>query len=265
MQPLLLKGSMRPRGYGNAGRWPQPCRKGAVALPVRIGVVDTGIDQSHPWVGGRVVGGIGVRYESHGCELVPNFQDLIGHGTAVASLIHAFCPQAVLYSIRIAAQEGGRDGQYVQERAMARGIRWCLDQRIGIINVSYSLKGTPENGGLVHEVCQQAHERHAVIVAAHRNGGRVTVYPAAFRGAIGVHCRRDLKPGQISILSEENRDLVAYGGPCYLAHMGNSVQHIGGTSIACAQVSAMVGRICSIDDSFGLEGVFALLRDAAVP
>ena len=233
-------------------------------MSVKIGVVDTGIDASHPWLHAAVVGGIGVRRNSEGYDVVPEYQDLLGHGTAVASLIHVFCAEALLYSVRIALQDGNLVTPYVQERAMATGIKWCLDEGIRIINVSYSLKGTPENGSIIHQVCQEAYERNAIIVAAHRNGEKSPVYPAAFPIAIGVHRRRDSKPGQISVFSEEDHDLSAFGGPCCLAHLGNSVRYIGGTSIAAAQVSAMVGRIHTIDDSLGLEAVFAYLMEVAV-
>jgi hypothetical protein len=75
------------------------------------------------------------------------------------------------------------------------------------------------------------------------------VYPAFFPTVIGVRGRDDLEPGEVSVLSEENRDLFAWGGS---------------NSIATAQVSAMVGRIHSVDDSLGLEAVFAYLMEVAV-
>ena len=75
------------------------------------------------------------------------------------------------------------------------------------------------------------------------------VYPAAFPTVIGVRRRGDLEPGGVSVLSEENRDLFAWGTS---------------NSIATAQVSAMVGRIHTIDDSLRLEDVFAYLMEVTV-
>lgn len=75
------------------------------------------------------------------------------------------------------------------------------------------------------------------------------VYPAAFPTVIGVRHRGDLGAGGVSVLSEENHDLYAWGTS---------------NSIATAQVSAMVGRIHTVDDSLGLKDVFAYLMEVAV-
>ena len=61
---------------------------------------------------------------------------------------------------------------------------------------------------------------------------------------IGVRHKAGLRPGQLGVLSELNRDLLAFG-------MSNS--------FATAQVSAMVGRIFSVDDSLELPMVFGCL------
>lgn len=76
------------------------------------------------------------------------------------------------------------------------------------------------------------------------------VYPTAFPTVIGVRQRGDLKPGQVSVLDAENVDLYAWGSS---------------NSIATAQVSAMVGRIHTVDERYGLEECFAFLTEVAVP
>ncbi len=217
-------------------------------VPVRIGVVDTGVDSDHPCFNQREIDGIGVCRTEDGYCFEPDFRDLSGHGTAMAARIQAFCRAAQIHAVRIAQKEEDGVAIRVQEQALAMGIYWCIDQGIRIINVSYNIAGATEGGGL-HRVCQKADENGAIIVAAYRNGEEMPVYPAAFPTVIGVRHRGDLEPGGVSVLSEENLDLFASGGS---------------NSIATAQVSAMVGRIHTIDDSLGLETVFAFLREVAV-
>jgi hypothetical protein len=137
----------------------------------------------------------------------------------------------------------------VQEQALAMGIEWCVDQGIRIVNVSYSIAEAAEDGFLV-QVCRKAYEKGIILVAAYRNGEDGPVYPAAFSTVIGVRGQDGLQPGQVSILDEENLDLFAWGTS---------------NSIACAQVSAMIGRIHSVDDRYGMEECFAFLREVAVP
>jgi hypothetical protein len=150
--------------------------------------------------------------------------------------------------VRIAQHDENGGVARVEERALAVGIEWCVEQGIRVVNVSYSIAEGADEGWL-YRACQKADEGGAIIVAAYRTGKEMPVYPAAFPRVIGVRCRSDLKPGQVSPLDEENLDLFAWGGS---------------NSIATAQVSAMVGRIHTIDDSVGLEEVYAYLMQVAV-
>jgi subtilisin family serine protease len=219
-------------------------------MSVQIGVVDTGVDREHPSFKRRKPNGIGVRRQGDDYEFEPDFHDLHGHGTAMVMRIQAFCPKARIHAVRI-AQQDEENGAVVRvpEKALAMGIEWCVDQGIRIVNVSYSIAEAAEDGFLI-QACHKAHEKGVILVAAYRNGEQEPVYPAAFPTVIGVRRRGDLKPGDVSVLDEENFDLYAFGSS---------------NSIATAQVSAMVGRIYSVDDRYGLEECFAFLKEVAVP
>ncbi|MGO8744934.1 MAG: S8 family peptidase [Thermoguttaceae bacterium] len=218
-------------------------------MGVRIGIVDTGVDRQHKKFEQRELSGVGLCRRDDSCHFEPDFHDLHGHGTAMASLIVSICKDASIHVVRIAQENNDGVSVRVPEQVLATGIEWCVDQGIRIINVSYNIAGLTEGGGL-QRVCQKAVESGAIIVAAYRNGEEMPVYPAVFPTVIGVRGRDDLEPGGVSVLSEENRDLFAWGRS---------------NSIACAQVSAMVGRIHSVDDRYGLEEVFAFLMKVAVP
>jgi subtilisin family serine protease len=233
-----------PEGQGHGS-----CVRGVASVSVRIGIVDTGIDANHPFFKRRKPRGVGVRCRGGGFEYEVDFHDYHGHGTTVASLIRSFCRKAQIYAVRITQQDANGVLARVCEQALARGIEWCVDQGIRIVNVSYSIAEAAEDGSLAR-ACRKAHEKGTVLVAAYRNGEEGPVYPAVFPTVIGVRCRTDLKPGQVAILNENNLDLYAWGTS---------------NSLACAQVSAMVGRIHTVDDCYGLEEVFEFLKEVAVP
>jgi subtilisin family serine protease len=218
-------------------------------MAARIGIVDTGVDREQPVFKRRKPKGIGVRRQGDDYQYEPDFHDLHGHGTAMASLIQSFCRKARLYAVRIAQQDENGVVARVQERALAMGIEWCVDQGIRIVNVSYSIAEAPEDGFLAR-ACRKAHKKGVIVVAAYRNGEEGPVYPAAFPTVIGVRRRDGLEPGQVSVLDAENLDLYAWGSS---------------NSSATAQVSAMVGRIHTVDERYGLEEVFAFLTEVAVP
>jgi len=167
----------------------------------------------------------------------------------MAALIHSFCRKSQIHVVRIAQEDENGVIARVQEQALAMGIEWCVDQGIRIVNVSYNIADAADDGVLAR-VCRKAYAQGTILIAAYRNGERGPVYPAAFPTVIGVRRRGDLQPGQVSVLDEENLDLYAWGTS---------------NSIACAQVSAMVGRIHTVDDRYGLEEVFAFLKEVAVP
>ncbi|MGO8747581.1 MAG: S8 family peptidase [Thermoguttaceae bacterium] len=217
-------------------------------MAAHIGIVDTGVDRDQQSFKGKNLFGIGVRRDGDNYCFVRDFHDIHGHGTAMASLIGSFCRRARLHAVRIAQEYENGAVVRVQERALAMGIAWCVAQGNRIVNVSYNIAAAEEDGFL-SRACRKAYEQGAILVAAYRNGKEGPVYPAAFPTVIGVRRRQDLKPGQLSLRDEENLDLYAWGGS---------------NSMACAQVSAMVGRIHTVDDRYGVEEVFAFLSEVAI-
>lgn len=218
-------------------------------MSIQIGVVDTGVNQEHQCFKKKKLTGIGVRRDADRYYYESRFCDLNGHGTAIALRIQEFCRSAQIHAVRIAQQDENGAVVRVQEQAVAMGIEWCVKQGIRIINVSYSIAEAQEEG-LLARACRDAYEQGAILVAAYRNSSECAVYPAAFPTVIGVHRLPNSQPGQVAILSAKNHDLLAWGDS---------------NSLATAQVSAMVGRMFTINSSLGLAEVFAFLTEVAIP
>src|SRR5687767_4276219 len=80
---------------------------------VRIAIIDSGIETSHPQLGGmRLEDDIAVTSDGLRLEVVPGEgKDLYGHGTAIASVIRRIAPEATLGSFRVLNERlGGRHG-----------------------------------------------------------------------------------------------------------------------------------------------------------
>jgi len=68
---------------------------------IKIAIVDSGVDPSHPGVG-PLAGGIAFAPGPAGnISSDPDFSDCVGHGTACAGIIRRKAVDAELYSVRI--------------------------------------------------------------------------------------------------------------------------------------------------------------------
>lgn len=151
----------------------------ANARGISIGLVDSGIDRSHPAL--RRAGIVSRNFAS--AERSPPSQ----HGTAVASLlvgdstsVKGTLPGATLY----AADVFGGKGAGGSADAVARGLAWVAEQRVAVINIS--LVG-PENRALKAVVDALLARGHVIVAAVGNDGpARPVGYPAAYAGVVAV-------------------------------------------------------------------------------
>jgi subtilisin family serine protease len=129
---------------------------------VRIGVVDSGINPRHPQVG-EVSGGIGVRVRDGHVETDDAWEDLIGHGTAVAATIRGHAPKAELYSVRIF-----RRRLVAHLEALVFAVEWAVTNGIDLLNMSLGWEGIARPAGLA-ATCVRARNAGVHIIAAAPN------------------------------------------------------------------------------------------------
>ncbi|MFI5494020.1 type VII secretion-associated serine protease mycosin [Actinoplanes sp. NPDC051859] len=178
---------------------PDRLRPFATGAGIRVAVLDSGVDDTHPQLQGQVDRG---RDFLHGNA--DGRQDCVGHGTAVASIIAArpdaasglrgLAPAAIIVPVRVSERtgtEGPDNGEPASPGAFAAAIDWAASPTGGnadIINMSLVMT---DPSTAVREAVERATDRGVVIVAAVGNSGRdgepnPTPYPAAYPGVIGV-------------------------------------------------------------------------------
>ena len=143
--------------------------------PVKVAVLDSGVE---------FLAGIPVE---RSVNLVKDEQDLpyymndmTGHGTAVADIIHQVCPQARIYSVKVMdSRNRGRLSDIVA------GIYWCIEQDVDIINMSF---GTSTKSDILEKAIQAAADQGIMMVSSAGNGGTGSAveYPAAYAEVIAV-------------------------------------------------------------------------------
>jgi subtilisin family serine protease len=258
--------------------------------PVRVAVIDSGIDLTHPDLASRVlaaksfVGGTA--------------QDTRGHGTIVAGIIGAelenaigiagLSPAAELLVAKVVG-EGGT----ISVEAEARAIRWAVGQGARVINISLGGLRDPNDPSrdtysrLEEQAVAYAVKRGAVVVAAVGNADqapktpwRFASYPAALPHVLGVSAlarsgaspsfsNRDAiyndiaAPGE-DIFSTFPRRLTADRPECadqgYTPCATDQFRPPEGTSFAAPQVSAAAASLLGMRPSLRPEQVVAILE-----
>jgi subtilisin family serine protease len=224
------------------------------APPVRVGLIDSGVDADHAAFRG-------VAIHRHGCAGTPVPDS---HGTAVASLLvghdgafHGAAPGAELYAADVfcgAATGGGVD-------AVAEAFAWLVGARVPVINVS--LVGPPDQ--LLHTIVANVIARGCLIVAAVGNDGPAAppLYPAAWPGVVGVtavdargHVLPEAERGSQVKFAAPGADMAAARSP-----QGYGV--VRGTSFAAPLVAGLLALKLKAPDVTAANSALADLAASA--
>ena len=145
-----------------------PKELGFTGKGIKIGVIDTGINLSHPDFfseddTSRFLKG----YDFVDNDTIP--QDTNGHGTQVTGIIAAdgnlkgIAPMVEIFSYRVSS-----DGESVPSDLIIRAIDQAVDDEVDIINISLGVNMTHNK---IDEAVNNAIKKGVVVVAAAGNGG----------------------------------------------------------------------------------------------
>jgi hypothetical protein len=263
--------------------------------PVKVAIVDSGIDYGHPEFVGRIAGGKSF--------VVGSWKhDVDGHGTFVAGEIAADPANAegiagIAFNAQLLIAKVVKPDGTVSLPGEIAAIRWAVDHGARVINLSLGGVRDPVDlqldtySSLEQAAVEYAYAKGAVVVAAVGNGQespanpwRFADYPAALPHVIGVGAvgkqgsvpsfsNRDAAyvdiaaPG-VDIVSTLPRNLVDTARPLCT---GNPYSGCGpyefrnaiGTSFAAPQVSAAAALVLGQDPSLRPDQVAWLLERSA--
>lgn len=228
----------------------QPALAGRTGRGVAVAVVDSGINPWHPHIAG-VAGGVAMSADG---SLGEDFIDAVGHGTAVAAVIHEKAPEAELYAVRIF-------GQALATRAeiLVRAIDWAVDRGIRLINLSLGT-AKPERAPLLQKAVGRAAARGAVIVSASDHGDQRWL-PGSLDGVAGVWLDWDCPRHEIRI-TVDHRDNPVFRASGYPRPIPGvpPQRNLHGISFAVANVTGFLARLLEGRPELRrLEDVLALL------
>lgn len=146
---------------------------------VRVALIDSGINAEHSHVK-SIAGGISFFLADDGTvHESQDYADELGHGTALAGILRAKVPHAELHAVKIFSDRLGSPIAVLEA-----GLRWAIDQRIKIINLSLGTN-RPEHRERLAALVENACTERLILVAS-SPPGLTDMFPAALPGVIGV-------------------------------------------------------------------------------
>ncbi len=207
---------------------------------VRVALLDTGVDEDHPELTGRITASYELDRSDGGYSCVSaKGTDEVGHGTACAGIIKRLAPDTELHSIKVigANARGSSD-------ELAQGLKWAIENKMHVISASL---GTLDRRSRekISDLADEAFYNGIVVVAAANNRGQIA-YPANLSSVLTV----DSEAMDVA-LSHRYRlrtpiELEANGIYVEAPSPGGGTKFYTGTSFACPHASAIVARILSV-------------------
>jgi subtilisin family serine protease len=224
---------------------------------VRVCVLDSGVDGSHPAVGG-VARSVAVIKDDEGYAQVLDDDegDVFGHGTACAGIIRSLAPMAEISSARVLGPDNrGSAG------AMVAGLRWAVDQGFDVINMSLSTTNT-ELRGYLYEVADDAYFKRTLLVASAHNA-ELRSWPWTFSSVISVGTHDGDDPLEFFYNPSPPVEFFARGMDLDVAWLDGARMRTSGNSFATAHMSGICARVMSAHPGLAPFAVKSLLQLSA--
>jgi subtilisin len=230
---------------------------GSTGRGVKVAIVDSGIDASHPAVG-AVAGGVALSLSPDG-EVVATdgpHEDLYGHGTACAGIIRSHAPDVELYSVRVLGENLTGKGT-----VFAAGIRWCLENGMALANLSLSSR-SPALKDTFHELADEAAFRGLPLVCAANNVAAPS-YPATFASVVSVAAIATTDLSRFLVNPSPPVEFGAPGVDLEVPWLGGGTVTTTGNSFAAAHVTGHLARLLGNHPGITLAEAKTVLRALA--
>jgi subtilisin family serine protease len=261
---------------------------------IKIAIIDTGIDETHPDLASRIVAGWDFVDNDN------NPHDLHGHGTHVAGIAAAVTNNGVgvagmdwkarIMPVRVLDDQGTGYSSNV-----ASGIGWACDNGAKVINVSL---GTTADDWVLQNAVANAHTAGSLVVAAMGNCrtydppacpvANPITYPAGYSNDVmavaattiadayapysqfGSHC--DIAAPGGTLVSYHDPDGIFSTMPTYSVTLTRppdyyyyeDYDYLQGTSMATPYVAGLAALVWSLDPALTPDQVQTIIENTAV-
>jgi subtilisin len=212
---------------------------------VKVAIVDTGIDYTHPDLDGNYAGG----FDFVNADGDP--MDDHGHGTHVAGTVAAeddgagvvgAAPKALLYGVKVLNSMGSGSWS-----GIIAGIEWAADNGVQVTNNSYG--GSTDPGSIVRAAFDNSYAVGVLHVAAAGNSGACTpagdtvLYPARFASVMAVAATSSTDARACFSSTGPDVEISGPGVSINSTRRGGGYTVMSGTSMASPHVAGVAALV----------------------
>jgi subtilisin family serine protease len=201
---------------------------------VKVVVIDTGIERSHPDLASLLKGGWNAIDKSD------EYNDDNGHGTHCAGTIAALdddkgvvgvAPAVDLYGVKVL--DAGGSGTFDDVIA---GMQWAVDNKMQVASMSL---GASRGNPALEEAVKAMEKAGVLLIAAAGNSGGSVGYPAGYPGAVAVAASDS--GDKLAYFSSRGPQVavIAPGVDVKSTYPGGTYDTLSGTSMATPHVSGL--------------------------
>ncbi len=218
--------------------WEEACG-GSTGKAVKVAVIDSGIDTTHPAITKPVSGYVSISGAANNLlyDTSPH-TDAYGHATACAAIIRTIAPECELYSVKVLGA-----GLIGSGAAFIAGLQWAIENGMHVCNLSLGTT-KKEFFATLHEIADLAFFRQVLFVAA-ANNFPIPSFPSMYASVISVasHQVGENNPYRFYYNPEPPVEFGAPGIDVYVPWLDHQWITATGNSFATPHITGVVAKI----------------------
>ena len=204
---------------------------------VTVAIIDSGVEGDHPALDRALRRSVRVELSGEAAVVLDDEAvDVVGHGTACASIIHGLAPEAELVSIRVLGPDNRGRGV-----AFAGGLEWAIGEGVDVVSLSLSSR-SEAMFAVFHDLADRAYFAGTLLVCA-ANNVPVASYPSLFSAVVSVAAHDVREPDVWFYNPRPPVEFGAYGLDVDVAWKDGGRIVATGNSFAAPHIAGYAARI----------------------
>ena len=220
---------------------------------VRIAIVDSGVSYPHPGITGKKPKGIAVLNRT----ITDDYDDNMGHGTAIYGLIHQLLPEADIFIVKIFDKSLEPN---INDLFMA--LDYLKERDIDILHFSNGIPILKEYKALKNRINWFVKHKKLIIASCDNLG--CNSYPAAFENVISVDVSKQYSSNnEYEYLENSLTNVRIKGGLQRVCWNNGQYLFVSGASYSSPYVTAMLGKWIQNNNNISFNAALSFLKQNA--